>query len=307
MAPVALFAYKRPDELRQTLAALQANHLASQTELYVFVDGPKKPVDLPKVEAVREIVNTITGFKTVHRHYADENRGLASSIIAGVSRVMNAHSQAIILEDDLLTSRNFLDYMNQCLQHYKHEKKVFSVSAYSFPFKKPVDYRYDSYFIQRPNSWGWATWADRWEKADWSVADYKDFEKDEVAKKGFRQGGADLLGMLHKQQTNIIDSWYIRWCFSQFKSKGLTVYPTTSKIQNIGFNQEATNTNIYNRYKTHVDEGHDRQFRLPVAIEPTDYYHHQNLNEYSLGVRLYNRIKTYSVRIRHVLSMNKAV
>jgi hypothetical protein len=305
IAPIALFAYKRPDELRRTLTDLQANYLAPETELYVFVDGPKNPPDLPKVEAVRAIIDSVTGFKAVHRYYADKNCGLASSIIAGVSRVMSVHGQAIVLEDDLLTSRNFLDYMNQCLREYKANKRVFSVSAYSFPFKKPDTYQYDGYMIQRPNSWGWATWADRWEKADWLVSDYKVFEKDDVAKKGFKQGGADLIGMLHKQQNKIIDSWYIRWCYSQYKSNGLTIYPVMSKIQNIGFNEEATNTNIFNRYRTQVDEGLTRKFCLPVDAQSTPYYHRLNLNEYSLGVRLYNRIKTYSIRFRDVLTARK--
>lgn len=297
-APVALFAYKRPDELRQTLAALQANHLASQTSVYVFVDGPKQAADRPKVEAVRALVDRLDGFGTVHRQYADRNCGLATSIITGVSQVIAAHGRVIVLEDDLVTTPNFLDYMNQCLRDYQRETRVFSVSAYSFPFARPDQYRYDGYLLQRPNSWGWATWADRWEKADWAVSDYGSFRRDATARKRFAQGGSDLVQMLHKQQHNIIDSWYIRWCYSQYKSTGLTVYPALSKIQNIGFGQEATNTNIYNRYKTTVDDGASRTFRLPDEIAPTPYYHRLNLHRYSLGVRLYNRLKTYLIRFR---------
>lgn len=303
LSPVALFAYKRPDELQRTLTALQANHLASQTELYVFVDGPKNQFDLPKVNAVRKIVDGITGFQAVHRHYADQNCGLANSIITGVSRVMEKHGRAIVLEDDLLTTQNFLDYMNQCLQEYKHEMKVFSISGYSFPFVKPDNYQHDGYFIQRANSWGWATWADRWQKADWLVSDYKIFKNDPDAKRGFKKGGSDLTKMIHQQQNNIIDSWYIRWCYSQYRSNGLTIYPVLSKIQNVGFNKDATNTNVYNRYETKVDEGVERNFRLPKDIQPTNYYHRLNLNKYSLRTRLYNRVKTYIMRYRRILSV----
>ena len=41
-APIALFAYNRPDHVRRTLEALAANHIASGSLLEVFCDGPKE-------------------------------------------------------------------------------------------------------------------------------------------------------------------------------------------------------------------------------------------------------------------------
>ena len=36
LAPLALFGYKRLDHFQQTLESLKANHLASQSELFIF-------------------------------------------------------------------------------------------------------------------------------------------------------------------------------------------------------------------------------------------------------------------------------
>ncbi|CAN5375011.1 glycosyltransferase [soil metagenome] len=291
-APVILFAYKRPVELKATLKALQANHLASQSDLYIFVDAPKKPVDAPKVAEVHQLLDEVSGFRTIHRDYAKTNIGCADSVIRGISFVLAKHPSAIIVEDDLITSPNFLDFMNQGLVKYAESKRVYSVAGYTFPFERPSDYQSDAYFIPRHSPWGWATWADRWASIDWAMTDYPEFERDRRQQKAFMQGGSDLVGMLRDQMEGRADAWDIRFCYNRFKADGLTVYPTVSKVENIGFGEEATHTNIFNRYKTQLDSGAQRVFDFPSLVQSTDYYHRKTLQRYSIPTRIYNRFKT---------------
>jgi len=293
-APIVLFGYKRPAELAQTIQALQRNYLAPESDLYVFVDAPKKFIDELKVNQVRQLVQEITGFKSVSYRFAESNIGCADSIIGGVSKVLSEHSSAIIVEDDIVTSPNFLDYMNQCLAKYAAEPGVFSISGYTFPFQRPADYPADTYFMPRHSPWGWATWADRWHSVDWSIADFSQFISDREQQKAFMQGGTDLVRMLRRQMEGEIDAWDIRFCYNRFKANALTVYPTTSKVQNIGFGKEATHTNVYNRYRTILDSGERRTFRFLDNVTVTDYYQRQTLQRYSLATRIYNRLKTYA-------------
>lgn len=291
-APILLFAYKRPAELKATIEALRANYLASQSDLYVFVDAPKRPEDEPKVAQVHELLDKLTGFRSIHRDYAKTNIGCADSVIRGISIVLAKNSSAIIVEDDLVTSPNFLDFMNQGLVQYAQSKRIYSVAGYTFPFQKPADYAADAYFIPRHSPWGWATWADRWQSIDWGMTDYAAFEKDRIQQKAFKQGGSDLVGMLRDQMEGRADAWDIRFCYNRFKANGLTVYPTVAKVENIGFGVEATHTNIFNRYKTQLDDGTQRVFDLPEIVQTTTYYHRKTLQRYSVPTRIYNRLKT---------------
>lgn len=291
-APVLLFAYKRPAEIQATLTALQANHLASQSDLYIFVDAPRRPDDVSKVAEVHQILDAASGFRTIHRDYASANIGCADSIIRGVSRVLADHPAAIIVEDDLVTAPNFLDFMNQCLRQYATNQRVYSVAGYTMPFPQPPGYAPDAYFIPRHCPWGWATWADRWQSVDWAMTDYGAFAEDEQQQQAFMRGGSDLVGMLRDQMEGRADAWDIRFCYNRFKAHGITLYPTVSKVQNIGFGSDATHTNIYNRYKTHLDTGTQRVFDLPAVAQTTDYYHRQTLRRYSVPIRIYNRLKT---------------
>ncbi len=291
-APVLLFAYKRPVELKATLEALRANHLASQSDLYIFADAPKRPEDAPKVAQVHQLLNAATGFRTIHRNYAKTNIGCADSVIRGISLVLAKHPSAIIVEDDLITAPNFLDFMNQGLARYAERKRVYSVAGYTFPFEQPADYTTDAYLIPRHSPWGWATWADRWQSIDWDMTDYAAFATDKQQQRAFKQGGSDLVGMLRDQMEGRADAWDIRFCYNRFKADGLTVYPTVSKVENIGFGEEATHTNIFNRYKTKLDDGSQRTFDFPELVQPTAYYHRKTLQRYSIPTRIYNRLKT---------------
>ena len=291
-APVLLFAYKRPVELAATLKALQANYLASQSDLYIFVDGAKRPEDASKVAQVQKIMDDASGFRTIHRDYAASNIGCADSVIRGISQVLANHPSVIVVEDDIVTAPNFLDFMNQCLKRYADNRRVYSAAGYTMPFPRPSDHESDAYFIPRHSPWGWATWADRWQSVDWAMTDYPAFAKDKRQQRAFMQGGSDLVGMLRDQMEGRADAWDIRFCYNRFKEDGLTVYPTVSKVQNIGFGSDATHTDIYNRYKTRLDEGVQRVFDLPDVVETTTHYHRQTLQRYSIPTRIYNRLKT---------------
>ncbi len=293
-APVLLFAFKRPHELRATVQALQANHLAPESDLYIFVDAARKPEDAPKVAEVHRVLDGVSGFRNVYRDYAQANIGCADSIIRGVSQVLEQFPTAIIVEDDLITAPNFLDYMNQGLRTYADKPDVFSVSGYTMPFPHPADYRHEAYFIPRHSPWGWGTWADRWQAVDWDMTDYGAFIQDTSQQKEFKQGGSDLVGMLRDQMEGRADAWDIRFCYNRFKANALTVYPTVSKVQNIGFGKEATHTDVFNRYKTRLDEGIQREFQWPGEVRITDHYHQHTLRRYSIPTRIFNKLKTYA-------------
>ena len=128
LAPVILFAYNRPGHLKKTLDALKNNLNADKSVLYVFSDAAKSEKDKPLVYQVRSILKNIVGFKDIIIRLHEENLGLAASVISGVTEVIKEHKKVIVLEDDLLTSHNFLCFMNQALVKYENNKNIFSIS-----------------------------------------------------------------------------------------------------------------------------------------------------------------------------------
>lgn len=237
-APIILFTYNRPWHTQQTINALTKNKLADQSDLIVFSDGPQNAKDNVQVTSIRNSLKKVRGFNKVIVFERKENWGLANSIISGVTQVINEFGKAIVLEDDLITSPCFLQYMNDALNFYQDEKSVFSITGYNLPenvMAIPSDYKQDIYFNYRCHSWGWGTWKDRWDKTDWKVSTFQQFINNRQAVKSFQRGGDDLLTMLLNQMEGRIDSWAIRWCFTHFQQNAYCVYPIKSLLTNIGF------------------------------------------------------------------------
>ncbi len=272
LAPIVYFTYNRLDTLQRSVKSLQANDLSKDSVLYIYSDAPKSERDFDAVQRVRTFLKDISGFKDIIIFEASTNKGLAKSIIEGVTHVINKHGKIIVLEDDLLLAPNFLSFMNKSLIKYIDNPKVFSISGFMFDIKHKKDYPYDVFFTKRHCSWGWAMWKDRWNEIDWEVKDFAEFIKDTSKRKAFNDIGADLTYSLIKQQKGKINSWAIRCNYHQFKKQTFTVYPLISKIDNLGFGNDATHTKQrFNKYKTTIDTKKTEDFIFPneVVIDNT--------------------------------------
>ena len=161
LAPIVIFVYNRPWHIQQSLEALKKNELAKVSELFIYSDGPKDEDSIKGVEEVRSYIKDVSGFRKVTIIKRKENWGLANSIIDGVNEIVNKYEKIIVLEDDLVTSPYFLNFMNEALEFYKNKKKIWHISGWNYPIKT---YGIEDVFLWRVmNCWGWATWKDRWQ------------------------------------------------------------------------------------------------------------------------------------------------
>jgi hypothetical protein len=294
-APVAIFCYNRTECLQKCIAQLSKNHLAASTPLYFFSDGAKTTQEVKDVEAVRQFIRSVSGFKEITIVEATTNRGLATSIIEGVTKVLEQFEEVIVLEDDLLTTENFLDFMNASLEFYRLSPQVYSISGYTTPINYESDFQYDTYFTKRASSWGWATWRNRWTNIDWQVSNYASFAADQEARKRFNLMGSDLSGMLDRQMAGKINSWAIRWCYHQFRTNTYSVFPLTSKVQNIGFSTQSSNTKAVQsgRFRTVTDSTNRRKFKLNPQPKLDKEIIQQFTRTYSVRTRLKFKLLSY--------------
>lgn len=250
LAPIIVFCYNRPEHLRKTMNWLRANKHAKESPLYVFCDGPKVNATdelLQKIAAARAVVDemaVVPAFKEVHVVKRDENLGLGTSIITGVTEVINKHGKAIILEDDLETSPLFLDYMNKCLDHYEARKSVFSISGLSRPHPErfyPADYPYDVYVSLTHHPTGWGTWADRWVQVDWDAKAYDVMKDQPEMIAAFRRIEYPEWEDLKRVKENGKNIWSVRFGLAHFVNHAVSICPIVSYINHIGWDEEGTN------------------------------------------------------------------
>ncbi|MCE2772723.1 MAG: glycosyltransferase [Bacteroidetes bacterium] len=270
LAPIVLFCYNRPEHTRQTLLALSENLLAEQSRLFIFCDGPKPNADekqLKKIQEVREIIKSKKWCGTVDVVEQKTNKGLANSVIDGVTNIVNQFGKVIVLEDDLVTSNYFLEYMNTALEKYKDEEKVMQVSGHQFPVKQ-WEKSNQAFFLPFTTSWGWGTWKRAWECFDINARRFKILDLSPEMRSEFDLKDSVRYSEMLKIQmtTSEIDSWAIRWWFSVFLQKGIVLFPDRSLVRNIGFGTEATHT-TQNVYGDSDFNGDYRITNLPTSFD----------------------------------------
>ena len=246
LAPIVVFTFKRLDALKQLLHSLEENAEIMESDLYFFSDLNEKKEDEEQVIAVRSFLDEYKReksklYKSITIIQAEVHKGLADSIITGVSDIIDRYGEVIVLEDDLLLSRYFLLYMNQCLQYYKKNQKIWSVSGYSATIHAKEKYKKTVYLDYRAMSWGWATWEDRWRRINWDIPDYSRFRRNPISIAKLCRGGNDLPSMLREQANGKIDSWAVRWVYHQSMYNMYSVAPTKTLVINTGFGADATN------------------------------------------------------------------
>lgn len=253
LAPIVLFVYNRPEHTRRTIESLLNNTLVSKSTLLIFSDGAKNDNDIKKVDSVRDYIKTIKGFNRTEIVLREKNFGLANSVISGVTEIFKSFDKLIVMEDDMISSPYFLKYMNELLLLFETDPRIYSVTGYTFPIRIPENYNFQLYLSARSSSWGWGTWKNRWEKADWEIKDFQSFINDKSRVKSFNEWGDDLTRMLKNSILGKVDSWSVKWTYAHFINKAFCVYPVKSRIKNIGADKSGVHTSKTNKFDVELE------------------------------------------------------
>lgn len=235
-APIALFTYNRADKTQRVVESLLKNQEAKDSDLFIFSDGPKTEAKAAGVEENRKFIHTISGFKNITIIERDRNWGLANSLIAGITDVINQYGKVIVVEDDLILSPYFLKFMNDGLEKYEDDDTVGTICGYVFPFQKSLP---DTFFLYFMHPWGWATWKRSWNLLDTDTK--RLLRKIRFKTKKFNLGGnCGSYGNLYCQKVGLVDSWYIRFYASLFLNKKLNLFPGKTMVTNSGLDGSGT-------------------------------------------------------------------
>jgi hypothetical protein len=232
-APIVSINYHRPQHTLRTLESLANNIGAQESELFLFCDGAKQDSDEQGVNAVRRIVRERSWCGKTHIIEHEKNLGLAQNIVSSVSTICESYGRVIVLEDDLVLSPYFLQYMNDALERYQDHPDVMHIGGYLWRLQAELP---QPFFLRQPNVWGWATWQRAWQFYDSDAAAWLQRIKENGLEQKFSFSGTRpyVTALEEKLQGRNQNSWAIYWLATVF-FKGLALYPHRSLVKNIGF------------------------------------------------------------------------
>ena len=259
---IVLLVYNRPYHTKKVLEGLKKNKIS---ELYIFSDGSKNAKDNAEVKEVRSLIRNIDWCET-EIHVSFENKGLANSIIDGVNYMLSKYDRVIVLEDDCVPSKDFIPFMDKCLNRYEDNDRIMSVSGYSPPIRIPENYKFDIYFSYRFCSTGWGTWKRAWKFFNNDKNMYKKINESRNLRRKIFLGGKDLIPMLEKQIKSVDDSWAVFWALNIIDNKGLCINPVLPRIINIGFDNSGVHSKATNKFDVNLYKGESKNLMFPDEI-----------------------------------------
>ena len=265
-APVAIFAYNRPEHLRAVWGALSKNEGFSQTSVYAFSDGPKTAKDDEGVRRVRDLLRALRreGVEIVER---STNLGTGVSIRAGVELLLTGHDRVIVIEDDVVTNPHFLRYMNDALARYEDEPRVHAISGFMYAIDVDRHEGPDTVFSPIFPCWGWGTWRKTWSQFTGSERRTAAALRDSTELRlRFDLGGRyPAYFALRRAIKKGLDPWAFWFSLHMLVNDGVTLLPLRSLVRNIGMDGSGVHARTVRRS---VGDGVDETLAGPIRSFP---------------------------------------
>lgn len=236
--PVLVLGYNRPALAAQLMSALAEY---GPVRLYVSVDGPKGPHEVDKVMAVREVLSQPSWNTTVQSRFLTENHGSGQAVKTAIDWFFSAEPEGVILEDDCIPHIDFFHMAEHILDRYRKMPSVWGMTGSN---TAGVDFPHSYGFIRNPLTWGWASWADRWEQHDWEAAKFLK-SRQSIGSTLWPSEEHRLAFDRHLLSIATVgypDAWDYQWAWTVMKNSGLWVVPRHQLIDNVGFGGDSLNS-----------------------------------------------------------------
>lgn len=272
--PIAIFTFDRADHVQRLFESLMANERLDECDVVIYCDGVRSESQRAGVVASRAVVREWAG--RLHARVVEQpvNKGLAKSIVAGVTELCRDYGRVIVLEDDLVISSDFLDFMLTGLDRYQDDLKVLQVSGHMFPVNRKAST--DAVFLPYSTTWGWATWDRAWRIFNWEEPAAIKRLQDPAVRRLFDLNDAyPFSRMLDVRLAGENESWGILWYWAVFNEGGLVLHPRVSLVRNEGFDGTGTHCGVNHYYKEPARSSFDRRrlgdpIKFPERVECDD-------------------------------------
>ena len=260
---ISVRVYNRPNKIEGLLKSMSKIDL-KKFELFFFVDGPKNQNDILLINQSIQIIKKFRIKKTFKIFEQKKNLGLKKHWIYCMDQTFLRADKAIFLEDDLILSHRFFDFIHAGLIKYEKNKKIKSICGH-VPIKTYAKEK--NSFAWRPSVWGFGTWRRTWLECKQFMSKANKFNFNYKFKKKLLKHGHDLHIALGKNIIKKQRTFGVWWAVNIIIKKGLNLYPSETLVDNNGFDGSGSNCSITNFFKQRLN----KRFKLkimPDLIEP---------------------------------------
>ena len=236
--PVLFITFARPEYASQSFAAIKK----VKPKVLYFYSNKARIDNLDEIkrnEEVRSYINQIDWDCDVKTWFRDEYVDVFTSLWGAIDWIFDNEEKAIIIEEDVVTSPAFFDYIRQLIDKYSDNESVWMLSGNNACPEYNVDNL--SYFPTRfPDIYGWATWKSRWKQLDKKMSFWPDFKKSSSYNNYYNGLLQNKFNYYYFEQVYKNIKTYNPWDFificNMVKNGGYCLMPNANLAKDIGIN-----------------------------------------------------------------------
>lgn len=237
--------FRRPDTTAKVFEAIRNIRPA---KLFIGGDGPRegREDDAEKCAETREIATRVDWPCEVHTLFQEKNLGCRGAPPAAITWFFEHVTEGIIVEDDVLPSRDFFFFCEELLERYRDDTRIMGICGANLPSPRVENNEYSYFFSNWDYIWGWATWRRAWKYYDLRMEKYEKVIRGNY----FHDNYTSLYEHYYWKHSfdrshyhsESVTWWDHQWAFARRINSGLVVVPTRNMIINLGLGNESTNT-----------------------------------------------------------------
>ena len=240
--PVLILGYNRFDKFSRCINTLYEQGIK---KVYVSIDGPLNVYDRKAQENIRNFCKSNSLDLDIKLKILSKNYGCRNGPINGISWFFEENKYGVILEDDVILSKNCIEIFSFLLEENLLNRNIMSLSSFNEFTNKNIE---SLYSISVWRSWGWASWADRWKmhiEFSKKIKNFSIFQLYNLLPEELRK--IETAELIKSCQINMMDAWDYEFNFTHLvnNKKSLTLGGINNYVY--GFDSSATHTsNIEN-------------------------------------------------------------
>ena len=236
--PILFVFFNRPNETLQALSRIKAYE---PEIIYLSSDGGRNLTEKKLVAELRELVlKNITWECDIKCKFETQNIGCKNNVGSSVKWFFGNVDKGVVLEDDILVSVYFFQFMEHMLSRFEQDKSVQMVSGFNFSASDL--FSSDLARIRFPNVWSWGSWSDRFADYEYDLT-YQDilYVHDNFDTKN-KKVKLYVNRIFDKIYNNTLNTWDYQILLLMLKHNRHTIIPRYPLMKNVGFGPDATHT-----------------------------------------------------------------
>jgi hypothetical protein len=299
---ILIIGYNRPALLENLLSRIDSG----TRRIYVSIDAPRNTQDWELVDSSKNVAEAFKSRRDKGEtllNFRMENLGLSNAVVSAIDWAFETEEKLIILEDDVLPSKDFLTYMDHYLDKYQNNFLVWQVGGHNANPRTTLSS--NDYLSIFPMIWGWGTWRTRWKLYEQElfkfegklVANLKSYVDSGILDSVFDDYWESRIQALKLGR----DTWDYQWAFSMWMHKSFSIQPGSNRTLNLGQNSSGTNTTSSSVFLTKKNFGYHGKNRPPHILQWNEK------EDKITWAYVFGRTHIVSKKIRAILKMYKMI